>query len=783
MAAIRLILSFCVMLCFFAETAKSQTTISGTVTDDAGKPLIGANIVLANTGLGATSDDEGRFEISCWQTGTAMVQVSYIGFETLTKKIRLNGETIMLNLSMNPAIINAGAVEIKAEAERRPLNQPYRVERILQTEIRQLPAQSTDQLFVTSPGVNVNRDFGIYSDKAVVTLRGQSGSDQSRTLVMVDGVPVNKSDGGSVNWNFIRPENIRQVEITKGPASAEYGSSAMGGAINIITTKPMHAFNVEAQVEAGQWNTYGGMVKISGKKGDTLDFPAWYQVSAMARSSDGYISQPEETIMLYDSVVVPDFLEEQAIQVKSGITLQQNNHLTLEMNYYNDKRGQGIKIYEEDGSWSSHQTWFAKTGYNGRAGSVDIHARAYFLLENYYRVNEYFSDGEYVLYDVDSRRSDMGAIASFSKPAGKNQTITAGFELKHGRVDASDIYYTATDKIDNRGQMNLGALYAMDEIKLMSNKLNINAGLRFDIAEFFNGRYSIQNPSYSMEYLVGFQDTLMQTHHWQALNPKLSVSYMPANGFRTYFSVAQGFRAPVLDDMCRSGRRSYGFKIANPNLGPEYITSIEWGFDHQSGNGWHAGISAFYSYGKDYMYAVSTGDSVNMGYTISPVYRMQNIGGVEIYGLEAEVSGKIMAGITGFVNYTRNFTEIVDFTPNTPADPVLTGKHLTSVPDHQANAGINWENRIVNVNLIAKYVGKRWINDRNIPDVTWLFEPQYPSTFNLDIKLQKNLGKHWLASLSIENIFDEVHYNNRGYKSPGRFVMGNITWRLAGVSQ
>lgn len=771
------------MLCFFTELLTAQSIITGTVTSWDGHPLHGANVVFSQTGSGATTDKNGTFEIKTSHQGTALIHVSYIGYETLSKKIRLDNDSIALTFDMKPAIVQADAVEIKAEAEKRPLNQPYRIERIMESEIRQLPAQSTDQLLAGSPGVNVNRDFGIYSDKAVVSLRGQSGSDQSRTLVMVDGIPVNKSDGGSVNWNFIHPDNISQVEITKGPASAKYGSNAMGGAINIITARPRHQFNVEAQAEAGQWNTYGGMVRVSGKTSDTVDHPVWYQVSAMARTSDGYISQPEETILLYDSVVVPDFLEEQAVQLKSGIDLKPNQHLSLEMNIYNDKRGRGIRIYEDDGSWSSHQTWFAKTGYEGRRGSLDIHVRAYFLLENYYKVNEYFSEGEYVLYDVDSRRSDLGTIASISQKAGQHHLISAGMEFKHGQVDASDIYFTATDKISNRGQMNLGALYAMDEISFSENKFKINAGLRFDMAEFYKGYYSIENPSYSMEYLVGFQDTLMQTHRWQALNPKLSVNYLPGKGFRTFFSAAQGFRTPVLDDMCRSDRMSYGFKIANPNLGPEYITSIEWGLDHQSENNWHAGVSVFYSYGRDYMYAVSTGDSVNMGYTISPVYKMQNIGGVEIYGLEAETSGKLLPGITCFINYTRNFTNIVDFVPNTSADPDLTGKHLTNVPDHQANTGINWENDIINMNLIAKYVGKRWINDRNIPDVRWFFEPQYPAYFNFDIKLQKPLGNHWLLSLTIENIFDEIHYNSSGYKSPGRFVMGKIAWSLADVKQ
>ncbi|MDD3527164.1 MAG: TonB-dependent receptor, partial [Bacteroidales bacterium] len=361
---------------------------------------------------------------------------------------------------------------------------------------------------------------------------------------------------------------------------------------------------------------------------------------------------------------------------------------------------------------------------------------------------------------------------------GSHHQLTWGGELRLGSVDAADIYYTASDKIDNEGRMDMAGLFVMDEITLIDEQLRINAGIRLDGAHFYDGVYTISDPSYSLEYLAGFTDTLMTDHQWFAVNPKLSASWLFGGNTRIYVSAARGFRAPVLDDLCRSGRRKNGFRIANPDLSPEYLTSFEAGFDHRSASGWYAGITAFYSHGTDYMYAVSTGDSVDMGYTISPVYQTQNISGVEIAGIEAEVSGKITNAIMVFANYTRNFTRISDFTPKTAADPDLTDNHLTDVPDHHANAGINWINKWVHVNVTGKYTGKRWINDRNIPDVTYILAPQYPAWFNIDIKIQKQITKHWLVSLSAQNLLDEVHINDGGYKTPGRFIIGKIAWQL-----
>ncbi len=766
--------------CLFSLSLNGQNVISGHFDGEDGKPLHGVNVLIVETGEGTSTDRQGKFELSTKAGNVQLtIRASFVGFVTASQALFVEKDSeYKIDMTLLPLVINVAPVEISAKAESRPLNVPMRIEIIGKKEIEALPALSIDQTMLSSPGVNVNRDFGIFSDRAVVSLRGQSGSDQSRTMVLVDGVPVNKSDGGSVNWNFIQPEMVERVEISKGPGSAKYGSGAMGGAINIITTRPTEAFNVEAEAEAGQWNTFGGRVRVSGNISDSLRHPLWYSVSGMVRTSDGYINQPEETILMYDSVVVPAFLQEQAAQVKLAWRINENHQVDLDANLYNDKHGQGIRIYEDDGSWSSHQTWFAKAGYKGQMGKWSMDAKAYYLLENYYKVNEYFSDGEYTLYDVDSKRNDLGGILHLSRLVGEHHKMSLGGEVRQGRVDASDIYYTASDKIDNQGQMNLGGLFIMDEMSFLNNTLQINAGLRLDAAQFSKGLYRIQDPSYSLEYMLNFQDTLMKDNAWLAVNPKLSVNYLFSPNLRTYLSAARGFRAPVLDDMCRSGRSKNGFRVTNPNLSPEYLASFEWGFDWRVKDRWHFGLSAFYSQGQDYMYAISTGDSVNMGYIISPVYKTQNISGVNISGIEAELSGTIVKGVSFFANYTRNFTEITDFVPQTAADPDLTGNHLTDVPDHQANAGLGWQNEIADIYITGKYVGQRWINDRNIPDVTYLLAPEYPAYFNLDLKIQKQIAHHWHVSLSIQNIFNEIHFNSRGYKTPGRFVMGKVRWGL-----
>jgi len=63
-------------------------------------------------------------------------------------------------------------------------------------------------------------------------------------LVLLDGIPLNKSDEGSVNWNMINKDDIDQIKIIKGPGPAKYGSGAMGGVIELTSKKPVKQFQV-----------------------------------------------------------------------------------------------------------------------------------------------------------------------------------------------------------------------------------------------------------------------------------------------------------------------------------------------------------------------------------------------------------------------------------------------------------------------------------------------------------------------------------------------------------
>ena len=119
-------------------------------------------------------------------------------------------------------------------------------------------------------------------------MRGLSASGASRTLVLVDGVPLNDSFGGWIAWNRLPPVAIDRIEVLRGPAGDLYGATALGGVIQVLTFVPLRPL-LRLSLEAGSAATTRGSVFAGAARGLMYGF-----VSADAGRSDGFlIAAPE----------------------------------------------------------------------------------------------------------------------------------------------------------------------------------------------------------------------------------------------------------------------------------------------------------------------------------------------------------------------------------------------------------------------------------------------------------------------------------------------------------
>ena len=126
----------------------------------------------------------------------------------------------------------------------------------------------------------------------------------------------------------------------------------------------------------------------------------------------------------------------------------------------------------------------------------------------------------------------------------------------------------------NKGSIRILSVFAQDELSLFNKKIWLQVALRYDNAYFHKGWFEANGENVSD---FNTYNGKLKNNRWEHLSPRVALRYNPTRAISAYISYSQGFRASILDDLCRSGWMWVGPKIANPELGPEQIDNYEIG--------------------------------------------------------------------------------------------------------------------------------------------------------------------------------------------------------------
>lgn len=213
-----------------APVFSQNATLSGTVTEaGTNEPLIGATVKAGL--LGASTDTEGRYSVSL-PAGQYEITCALVGYETHAQSVRLvPGQNLTLHLQLSNSDNLLQQTTVTAGKFDKPLGEVTVSLDVLKPRLLQnTNATSVDNVLVKVPGVSIV--------DGQASIRGGAGFSYgagTRVLILVDDIPALQADAGFPNWSDFPVENIAQIEVLKGAASALYGSSAMNGIINIRT--------------------------------------------------------------------------------------------------------------------------------------------------------------------------------------------------------------------------------------------------------------------------------------------------------------------------------------------------------------------------------------------------------------------------------------------------------------------------------------------------------------------------------------------------------------------
>ncbi len=260
------------------SSENDSVTLSGTIKDDSGRPLAGANIVVDDSDLGAASDEDGNFTIEEVPVGSN-VTASMIGYEDVT--LFADSETIEFILTQS--VLEMSSLEVLAS--RAGENTAVAYTDISKEEIGlRLGSRDIPLALETVPSVYATGQGGGAGD-ARINVRG---FNQRNVAIMINGVPVNDMENGWVywsNWDGLA-DATTSIQLQKGLSAQNLATPSIGGSMNIITDAAQQERGGSFKQEIGAW----GFLKstLSYHSGLMLDDKLALSGTIVKKTGEGY---------------------------------------------------------------------------------------------------------------------------------------------------------------------------------------------------------------------------------------------------------------------------------------------------------------------------------------------------------------------------------------------------------------------------------------------------------------------------------------------------------------
>ncbi len=251
-----------------------QGGLKGTVKDsETGEVLVGANVVLKGTNLGAATDTDGKFSISGIPSGTYDLIVSYIGYSSSSLSVTISGNEVK---EIEVSLIKSGIVseQIVVTASKRPekiTEAPATIDVITSKDIEELPSFNTGELFARQKGVDyvragvVGTGLNIRGLNSSFNIKNLQMNDNRLSTLIATGLPL-----GALTTTV--KEDIDRIEIILGPAAVLYGPNAHNGLVNIITKDPRTSQGTTFVLSGGNQSVFSGRFRHAAVVNDKFAF-------------------------------------------------------------------------------------------------------------------------------------------------------------------------------------------------------------------------------------------------------------------------------------------------------------------------------------------------------------------------------------------------------------------------------------------------------------------------------------------------------------------------------
>lgn len=660
------------------------------------------------------------------------------------------------------------------------------------------------------------------SGASVLSLRGIPRTP--RTLIMVDGQPLNNALSGGVNVAGIPLQAIARVEIVRGPYSALYGGNAMGGIVNFITAGP-DAPLTELRVGAGSFGQRGATLqhRLRYASGLGVTLSAGYHESDGYADSDYVIKQavpgaagtpvtgaratstPDGTPAWWVGLKGPRPWSQDHAQLQLHYSLTPSTHLSAGFAWVEYKVGYAPpETFLRDAPGapvSSGSVTFDNGGLRrlavsesdfltptpSREHDLRVFARAEhrFVGGSLLRANlgtlrhgfqfaqarsgvAGYASGPGDFTDQPNERVDFDL--SLRMPVTERWALVSGVALNRSTLDRSTsalAYWR--DAGTQAGLLNAGRGRSHNAALFVQSEHDFEHGL----TGYFGGRYDrfdtdgevVQNtaPAFAQSY---------PRRHYDQFSPKLALVWEARRWLSLRASYGEGFRPPALLDLYSRTvlpTATAGVNSVNepaPGLKPERVRALEIGAEASLAGGARLSLA---------LYTQKLSDLIYRRRLSATLSRTENAGEADVDGVEASARwpGPVR-GLAVFGSLGHQFR--YQITRN-DAVPASIGKLLTDVPRTLLSLGLELERQpwsgFVVYRRLSHVFGSGDDLNRNVVEGVY---GSYDGYGIVNGKLGYAVDRHLSLSLAIDNLTDRQYFVFN--KQPGRTLYGELAWRF-----
>ncbi|NND05483.1 MAG: TonB-dependent receptor, partial [Saprospiraceae bacterium] len=639
---ISILLTVCSYFSLTSQTASIDTYptpsgsfIRGTVVDaESGEKLPLVDVSLTPGKRGMSSDVDGAFSFDDLEAGRYLLKVSYLGFLTIADTIELGSQGVDLQIDLQPTSIVTDAVVVTAARRQQSISlAPVSVGLVTSKDIERQNLQTFDQAFDAMSGVQVTRSSG--ANVQALSIRGASevagGGIGNRVLLLIDGRPSLSPESGGALWNLVPLQSIDRIEVVKGAYSSLFGSSAMGGVINVLTKSPTSSqtsahLNYGVYGPAPSFTGYdriGSFYTVEASHGDSKG--AWsYLVDLGKKGNDGH--RAKSAFDLYNTFgkIVYRPAKDRKLTLSANYNRIENDAPATWLNFLKPYQ---VAAHRED-DYQMRRDYNVDLNYEIiRKSGYKYFARAFYY-NNYsrYTFNDNPGDrsenninfGKISIDESFVRTGRVGFANQIDLEKGRHFFI-GGLDLKYDHVNGQpDTVLYGTHQAFSAG------IYVQDEITL-SDRWVTTMGLRYD---YFNLKSAVVESNFS---------------------PKIASVYKVSDRFSARVLFAQAFRNPSIAERFIKFEQGGGLRFEpNPSLRAEKLTfSAELGGKYAFNNQLTLDGALFYNSYRDLISFQQVAQASG-----ALLYRVINLNKAIMQGAELNVSYQIPQRLQVNVNYT-----------------------------------------------------------------------------------------------------------------------------------